>query len=1272
MAKKAFTVAVAAATIIATAGLTAFAPVEASAASFGDLIKGETLSTVYYYGSDGQRYAFPSEKTFFSWYEDFDAVVEISDEDLADITLAGNIVARPGSRWIKITSDEKVYAVSADGSIHWIEDEATAEGLAGADWNTNIDDVPDVFFVDYTVGDSLTDASEGYHGMLWTDGSHNYLIWDGELRMLSDDGMSANMFQDGFVLSGEGVDMDALASGDDIDAELALLTDAAQMVETEEYAETEEISVSLSSDSPSASTIIAGQGIAHLASFEFENPTSDDVMVTGVTLDRTGVSSDTTLSAVYLFDGWARVSDSATVSSGEVSWNDSTGLFEIPAGGSYTLAVRSNIASSTSGQTLGLSLDPSAVEFDGAYEAMGSSVESSEHTVASVSNFGTVSFASTTTPSANSSVDPQDDYRVWENTITVGNNEANLIGMRFRNIGSINAEDLGDFRLYVAGVNYGDTVAEEDEDGYIWFDLSADPVEINTGNHVVKVLADIWGGSTRTVTVGMRNAADAIFLEDDYDQPILVQANSTTFSARDAGAQTIASGEVTFTKESDSASGDVTNNSSSVTLASFEVKATGEAMKIESLNFNIAEDDSDTGYRLRNAAIYVDGDQVGSTSVFCGNDTTTSGACTDVSGSAASYSTFTFGSSFVVYPGSPVTMEMVADIYDSSGSNDVADADTIQATIDATNLSSNVLRMTSGSYVTRPSSDVTGNTLTVNEGSFTLAKNTSYANQGVVVPKTGGYKVGSWTISATTTEDVNLTQIDVDFDTDDDADAAVATDDYSNLYIEYGPSDDMVTSNTKTSVSTANSWSIDYTLEAGETIYVNAYADVASGASDSADGNDTIKAELDASGTAPASGTSVSSSDVEGQTITYYNAGTFTTAVAGDTPVAKVVAAGQTVEGAKFKFTSERETYTISEIQVAVDGATDAVAQAAAGVISEIELYDGSTFLGSGVMSQTSGSDTTSASTTNGATLITGLSVEVASGTSKTITAKIVLNDIETGGAASQNDLALTLDTVKYADSQGAETTSTTNRTGNEVRAYNSLPTVAHVDLTNSTIVNGQAMDMYKFTITADSNGDIALKQLAFPISFTDADADTLVVESWKLYKNGTDVSTSSTAVAIEDEDGTDLEGTTDNLVEGDTTVYVIWDTSEEVISAGETVTYTLRATPQGFDSDGDTGDEDYFTIYLSGDASHNSNGGTPGLTDVCLDDTGSGNIWELGDTAAIGTDCSATDTNNSAYNFIWSDLSLSGHDGTETTAPDWANGYLIKNLDLDGETWAK
>lgn len=1239
--QKAFTFTVAAATIIATAGLAAFIPSDASAASYGDVIKGETLSTVYYYGSDGQRYSFPNEKTFFSWFEDFDDVVEISDEELADITLAGNIVYRSGSRWIKITSDEKTYAVSTDGSIHWIESEEAAEGLAGSDWNQFIDDVPDVFFVDYTVGDSLTSAESGYNGMLWSDGSSTYLVWDGEVRMVSDDGFDDNGFQDGFVLDGDGFDPDSLTAGDDLESESAALTDAAQMVETETFSETQEVSVSLSSESPSASTLVAGQGIAHLASFDFENPTDDAVVVTNVKVTREGVSADTTLSNVYLFDGWLRLSDSATVSSGSVTWNDSSGLFSIPANSTATIAMRADIASSTSGQTVGVALDPDDVTFSGSYEATGSSLDSALHTIASVTNFGTVSFASSTTPSA-STVDPEDDFRVWENTVTVGNNETYLYALRFRNIGSINASDLGNWMLYVAGVNYGDEVAEQNDDGYVVFDLSDDPIKMNTGNHVVKVLADVWGGSTRTVTVGLRNAGDAVFLEEDYDQPILVQAASSTFSARDAGAQTISSGALTFTKKTDSASGDLVDTASNVSLASFEVKATGEAMKVESLRLRIDDDDADTAFTLRNGAVYVDGTQVGSTTAIAGDTDAT-----------LAYTSFSFGSSFIVYPGSPVTMEVRSDVVDSDGTDDVATSDTIQLEIVGLSSVNNTLRMTSGSYIDAPTTTVEGNTLTVRTGALTTANNTSYAAQSAVAPKTS-YKVGSWTVTANTTESVNLTQFDVDFSAA--ASQADASADYSNLYVTYGPAGDENESSAKSTVSlTSNSWSINYALGVGETIYINAYANVATSVSADTTGDDIITADVDVDGTASGSGTSIDGADVSANAITWYNAGTFTTALAGDTAVANAVAGGQTIEAAKYKYSAVRESYTIDQIQVSVGSA------AAAGVVSKAELYDGSTLLGSAVFATTSGD-----SVTNGAALVTGLSLTVSAGSSKTITAKFVLNDIGSGAASSQQNLAAALDSTRYRDSNGTVTTDATDRDGNEIRAYNSIPTVTASDLTNSTLVNGQAIDLFKFTVTANSNGSVAVKQMKFPFTVTDGgDADTIYTESWKLYKNGTDISTSSAAVVIQDEDGNNAEDTGTDVAETDTTIIVTWNTGEEVIAAGETVTYTLRGTPQGFDSNGTTGDEDYFSIYLAGDT-------TLDTADICLETNATlATIWELDN--QVSSACTAAASNSTAYNFIWSDVSGESHDASvETGSGDWRIGYLIKNLDLSGETWAK
>ena len=113
--------------------------------------------TVYYCGFDGKKYTFPNRKTYLSWFKDFSSVAFVSPEDLASIPFGGNVTYKPGVRLVKTPSNPKTYVVGAAGVLHPIPDEATALKLFGADWNTQIDDVPPSFFGDYSISD-LTPA----------------------------------------------------------------------------------------------------------------------------------------------------------------------------------------------------------------------------------------------------------------------------------------------------------------------------------------------------------------------------------------------------------------------------------------------------------------------------------------------------------------------------------------------------------------------------------------------------------------------------------------------------------------------------------------------------------------------------------------------------------------------------------------------------------------------------------------------------------------------------------------------------------------------------------------------------------------------------------------------------------------------------------------------------------------------------------------------------------------------------------------------------------
>ncbi|OGL99084.1 hypothetical protein A2318_01130 [Candidatus Uhrbacteria bacterium RIFOXYB2_FULL_45_11] len=147
------------AAIVATPSAEAASLTSLASLKSGDLIRGESFTAVYYYGLDGFRYVFPNDKTYFTWYSNFNTVKWVSDADLTKIQIGGNATYKPGARMIKINSDPRVYVVAKGGLIRAIGSEAVAKALYGPTWNKQIDDVPDGFFSNYKIGGTIDDAS---------------------------------------------------------------------------------------------------------------------------------------------------------------------------------------------------------------------------------------------------------------------------------------------------------------------------------------------------------------------------------------------------------------------------------------------------------------------------------------------------------------------------------------------------------------------------------------------------------------------------------------------------------------------------------------------------------------------------------------------------------------------------------------------------------------------------------------------------------------------------------------------------------------------------------------------------------------------------------------------------------------------------------------------------------------------------------------------------------------------------------------------------------
>lgn len=126
----------------------------------GSVVKLEDGDTLYYIATDGKRYVYPNEKTYKSWFNDFSNVVTISEEDLANYPLAGNIRYRPGVILVKVQTDPKVYAVSKGGVLRWVKTERLARKLYGENWAMLVDDLAASFFANYSVGSDIDDESD--------------------------------------------------------------------------------------------------------------------------------------------------------------------------------------------------------------------------------------------------------------------------------------------------------------------------------------------------------------------------------------------------------------------------------------------------------------------------------------------------------------------------------------------------------------------------------------------------------------------------------------------------------------------------------------------------------------------------------------------------------------------------------------------------------------------------------------------------------------------------------------------------------------------------------------------------------------------------------------------------------------------------------------------------------------------------------------------------------------------------------------------------------
>ncbi|MBI4837387.1 MAG: hypothetical protein HY813_03240 [Candidatus Portnoybacteria bacterium] len=895
------------------------------------------------------------------------------------------------------------------------------------------------------------------------------------------------------------------------------------------------LSVALAADTPVSATLAndtaLGSAAADLAHFTFTNGSGADIKVTQLKVKRLGVSGDSTVGNLYLFDGYTRLTDEATFSTGVASFNDASGIFTVPANGSKTIAVRGDIAAAMSGQTIGMSLNAAtdvvsnAASVSGSFPMNGNLLSIVDSTDVADATFGAV------TPGANAALDAQNEFTAWTATLAVTNQDENLEMIRFTQIGSISAGDFNNIKLRINNVDTATGQLVTGKTGQdLVFDLHSSPIEFKKGvTKTISVVGDIVGGTSKTLRIGIDKKVDVMLKDKGYGNYTLVTFSGGGTTAR-AGLQTIATGTITMTKRTDSPTSNITVGATNQSFAKFDIKANGEEIKINTLKVQayMSATTTTTAY-LKNVSLYLDGVQVGNTA----NIQVTAGA-----------SNVTQYTSFSIYQkiaaATTKTLEVKGDVYTCAASactaNIAAANDKIQIKILGSADEDNAQGMISAASIDAPGSTASANELTVGTGTLTLYKNTAYSDQ--TVSSGGNIKIGSYNLQANAYDKVNITGFTVAYVNQV---GTIATTKWSNMYVVYGGT----TSTVKGTMTSSNTFSVNTSLAANTSMQIDVYATL-----DSSVTSGSASTTLAVTATKATDGSDASASAQVGQNVTVATA---SRSVAIDTtiPSALVVGGTNNVEIMDVRFKSLSAPSTIDQMRLKIDAGDsdyDSLVNCKLNYPTE------------GGTAETASQPFINSGGTYYATF-TGLTMALPANLDKTVKVYCSFNYVGTGYADTGDYPTVNLYDYRVTSGGTQSTETPSSITSQAMVLRKSKPVVAANALSSTYLTAGSGITIAKFTITPDAAGAIGWTRLVLQYASSTNVQLTTGSDYIKVWNENTGQQvTASTSVA-----------TAIDYVNKDITFTAA---TEQII--GSATTYTLRA-----DIGGTLATGDYLSVYI-------------------------------------------------------------------------------------------
>lgn len=959
---------------------------------------------------------------------------------------------------------------------------------------------------------------------------------------------------------------------------------------------------------------------------------SNDVTVTGINVERTGLAHDAVFSGVVLLDeNGQQLGIAKTFGSNHQAIVGES--FTVKAGQSRTMTIAGNMASSLSSyagevpyiSVTGVTTSATVV---GTFPITGAG-----HTI----NF-TLAIGSATM--ARGSVDPNSSvsksigttgYTFSSVKVTAGSAEKIRVkSIRWNQSGSAASADFANIKTYIDSTAYDTTISS---DGKYYTAIFGDGIVVDKGNSIeISVKGDIVGGSARTIAFDIYKNTDLYVTGETYGYGIVTPTtsaglspfsstvpttrNTSTFTGSNpwyyASQVTGSNGTITVTRATSVAATNIAVGMLNQPLGGFDVEVKGEPISISAMAFTVSSSSGSGAGLLTNVTLFD-----GETAIAGPVDATYVNGLDQL---------VSFSDS-VTFPVGKKTYTLKGKVATGIGSNT-----TYQASTTPSSNWSNPIGQTTGNAITGTSitsSVVSSNIMTVKAAAAQITVSSIPASQ-TVVAGTNNLTFTNININTTASgEDIRFSAMPLFYTFD-------GTANYLKSCQLFDGSTALSSSNIVDPTAAATS---TYTLDASFTVPKGTIKTIAvkCNLSSAATTSSTYAWGADYSGF---SATGVNSGQAAtltgtrstGPTMTVGSASLTVTRADSAPPYSLVAAGTSNVTLGALKFTATNDVVTLQQVALQL---TNTASSSGANLVGEtVYLYDGLTQVGSGQFSD--------ATTTIAA--ISGVTIPKDGFKVLTIKGDITGIDISTASANEGAFIAVDWDGVGQAgstngkNSNGAVVTATGTDTAMAgMRIFKSYPTLTKLDLSSSERALAQGSvdnsPIYRFSIQASSGGNgIGIQTLNVNIATSSVSSSgTTTVTNLKVFAYpNSNFSGALGGSWTSNQIVSQINGLVSSGNNVATTSSILTIPAGSTYYFKVTGTVTLSAPLSGYTSSG------WVKVYLDGDTAY------PALS------------TKMGTVNSVSTS-----------KFIWSPIATTT--SLATTDIDWTNGYNLTGLPTTG-----